>query len=192
MSFEELLFQLSCRKQSKVSTAWCTDTSSFLYACGKPWCCVTPLVLCCVPEGFPDYHSHKLSCSITYSLWVINVTDWALKKLCNGDHRAQETRTCFPGIIGENSVVCRRQLRRQGALENPDDFWIHQILSFTVSESSKPFELGEFFTKCPYFLIIAFISTPVGLSLADMLDKKCQHLWQGAGKHHGAEPINNQ
>lgn len=71
------------------------------------------------------------------------MTDWALKKLCNEDHRAQETRTCFPGIIGEDSVVCRRQLRRQGALENPDDFWIPQILSFTVSESSEPFELGE-------------------------------------------------
>lgn len=34
------------------------------------------------------------------------MTDWALKKLCNGDHRAQETRMCFPGIIGEDSVVC--------------------------------------------------------------------------------------
>lgn len=72
--------------------------------------------------------------------------------------------------------MCRGQLRGQGALENLDDFWIHQILSFTVSESSKPFELGEFFTTFLYFLIIAFISTPVGLSLADMLDKKCQSL----------------
>lgn len=60
------------------------------------------------------------------------MTDWALKKLCNADHRAQETRTCFPGIIGEDSVVCRRQLRSQGALENPDDFWIHQILSVNL------------------------------------------------------------
>lgn len=101
------------------------------------------------------------------------MTDWALKKLCNGDHRAQETRACFPGITGEGSVVCRRQLRRQGGLENPDYFWIHQILSFTVSESSEPFELGELLTKCLYFLIIAFISTPIGLSLAD---KKCQSL----------------
>lgn len=109
-----------------------------------PWCFA-------VPEGFPDHHSHKLSCSITDSLRVINMTDWALKRLCNGDHKAQETRTCFPGIIGENSVMCRRQLRRQGALENPDDFWIPQILLFTVSESSKPLELGEFFTKFPLF-----------------------------------------
>lgn len=69
------------------------------------------LVFCCVLEGFPDYHSHKLSCSVTHSLWVLNMTDWALKKLCNGDHRAQETGTCFPGITGENSVVYRRQLR---------------------------------------------------------------------------------
>lgn len=143
--------------------------------------------------GFPNYHSHKLSCSIAYSLWVLNMTDWALKKICNGDHRAQETRTCFPGIIGENSVVYRRQLRGCEPWEtlrtchnlNPPNpivccQWIFKtIWNLWIFHKTSVFHYNSF---C---LNICWVSFVVMLYKNFSLSSR-------AGKYHVAEPINNR